>query len=191
MEIIIFALFVLQMLSFYFIVLLYMKMNRFKQNDRQQELLIEEMESSMTAFLTDIQDDNDRLIASMKRYSPQQEKSITASQQPESSNDDVHHVTDKEPQVGIEQPADESFQHTATPVIATQQKQQNTAFTAPKAYVKNAYTQPQVPPKTPEQEIKEMYIAGQSIDSIAKKMQKGKTEIELLIKFQNKNLKNT
>lgn len=185
MWILILAFFVLQLISFYFIALLYLKMNRFKHHERQQELLIEEMEESMTAFLADIQDDNDRLIESLKLQPLKQEPSLIKQPAQEypieksHSNGSVGQIkVDKTPAI---------LKKTASSIESVEPIQ---SFNTPKAYVKNAYAtikpQEQIVPKTPEQQIKEMYIAGASIENIAKKMQKGKTEIELLLKFQNK-----
>ena len=66
------------------------------------------------------------------------------------------------------------------------------AFTAPRSYVKKAYLTESKPsvneiPKverTLEQKVKDLYIKGQSIAEIAKQLNKGKTEVELLLKFQ-------
>lgn len=170
MVIIVTILFILLLLCFYFLVLLNMKMNRFKQNEQRQERLIEEMEASISSFLVDIEDENARLIEALK-------KQVSPSKQAPNNQ-----VTEKR-QVKEEVIIDVQEKYTKEPT-----------FTLPKSYAKKAYgaqtsTQPVQEKKvqTIDERVKAMYMRGKSIDEIAKELNRGKTEVELMIKFQEKN----
>ncbi|GEK30951.1 swarming motility protein SwrB [Kurthia zopfii] len=165
MGILIAVLFILLMICFYFIALLNMKLNRFQKNEHKQELLMEEMESSIANFLTEIEDENNRLIQ------------IINSKEKQLTKEDVQPTV-----ASVEQaPNDEPTKN-----------EEKVAFTAPRSYVKKAYLTESKPsvneiPKverTLEQKVKDLYIKGQSIAEIAKQLNKGKTEVELLLKFQ-------
>lgn len=165
MGILIAVLFILLMISFYFIALLNMKLNRFQKNEHKQERLIEEMESSIANFLTEIEDENNKLIQIINSKERQVRDEVTQSSTKE----------EKEPPSNDDIP-----------------KEEKVVFTAPRSYVKNAYTselkspiieQPKVE-QTVEQQVKDLYMKGHSIAEIAKRLNKGKTEVELLLKFQ-------
>ena len=170
MVIIVTILFILLLLCFYFLVLLNMKMNRFKQNEQRQERLIEEMEASISSFLVDIEDENARLIEALKKQASPSKK------------ESDHQVAEKR-QVKEEVLIEEQEKDAKEP-----------AFTLPKSYAKKAYgaqtsTQPVQEKKvqTIDERVKAMYMRGKSIDEIAKELNRGKTEVELMIKFQEKN----
>lgn len=156
-------LFILLLLCFYFLILLNMKMNRFKQNEQRQERLIEEMEASISSFLVDIEDENARLIEALNK------------QQVKVAKETVEHAV-------VEEVKEETVEKIKEPT-----------FTLPKSYAKKAYETQTVKEdkeqkvQTVDQRVKEMYMRGMSIDEIAKELHLGKTEVELMIKFQEKN----
>ncbi len=55
-------LFIIQIISFYFLALLYTKVSNFDSLEKKQRKLMEEMDDSITAYLTELKDENDRLI---------------------------------------------------------------------------------------------------------------------------------
>lgn len=174
-----------------------MKVNRFQKNERKQELLIEEMEASISSFLTDIEDENSRLIESLK-------KSEVVTNKLEQENKEA--VIEQEDST-IEQIVKESIvlhgqkEATGEAVKATLPERQT--FNAPRAYVQNAYGSQTIPKikknivqlvkeepmlQTIEERVKDMYMRGMSADEIAKQLNRGKTEIVLMLKFHNKTL---
>lgn len=194
MGIIIAILFILVMLSFYLIVLLNMKVNRFKQAEQKQERMIEEMEASITAFLTDIEDENSRLIETLEKASVSKQQKSTSEYLPQQENTEgTSHVERVPTSVGVSQKSVEKVNTTQS-------------YNAPRAYVQNAYVahkkelpqsqsdialkpvvnNPEPLVQTFEERVHDMYVRGMAIDEIAKHLSRGKTEIELLIKFQNK-----
>lgn len=167
-----------------------MKVNRFKQNEQKQERMIEEMEASITAFLTDIEDENSRLIESLKRVDNTQQHQSTG----------VHRPEQESANVAVEERESVVAEISSTSVKKAKDYQ---SYNAPRAYVQNAYVAHKKEQKTSEKEtpvvkieeplvqsfeerVHDMYMRGMSIDEIAKQLSRGKTEIALLLKFQNK-----
>lgn len=176
MGIIVAILFILLLVSFYFIILLNMKINRFQKQDYSQGVQFEEMEASIASFLTEIEDENTKLIASLKKEmknlqskdanQPQQAVAPKIISKSIKEQELVKEVNNEEPEVKV-------------------------AYSAPKAYVQNAYhaQKKEQPVQTVEQRVHDMYVRGMSTEKIAKELGKGKTEVELLLKFNNKTLK--
>ncbi|MBM7698303.1 DUF6115 domain-containing protein [Kurthia huakuii] len=159
-SLVIIFLIIAQCLSFYFIVLLNLKITRLKEIEEKQKQLKDDMDDSIGVYLAEMKDENDRLI--------QEIKSIKVDSSP---NRDVEQQQTK--------PRDNKQQHEKNLSIQND-------FETPKAYVKKAYQQQRHTAKEPtiEEQVIKMYKEGFSISDIAKKLNQGKTEVELLLKFQ-------
>lgn len=183
-SIVIVFLIIAQCLSFYFIVLLNVKISRLKDVEEKQQRLKDDMDDAVGAYLAEMKDENDRLIAELKKAKAQ---TIAPVARPVE-------VSDEQPQ-----PAVTVVRPPKAPTVDLQtsrneeeiqqlevQELLKKDFNTPIAYVKNAYQkqQPTPPPLTMEEQAKQMYKQGSSIDEIAKTLNRGKTEIELLLKFQ-------
>lgn len=179
-SIVIIFLIIAQCLSFYFIVLLNVKISRLKDVEEKQQRLKDDMDDAVGAYLAEMKDENDRLIAELKKAKSETIKTPVVVETP------------VQPSVTVVRP-----QQTVTPddmVDAEDEVQQQLEvqellkkdFTTPMAYAKNAYQKqrPTPPPLTMEEQAKQMYKEGRSIGEIAKALNRGKTEIELLLKFQ-------
>ena len=55
-------LFIIQIISFYFLALLYTKVTKFDDLEKKQRKLMTEMDDSIGAYLSELKDENDRLI---------------------------------------------------------------------------------------------------------------------------------
>lgn len=204
MGIFIAILFILLLICFYFLVLLNMKINRFKETERKQELLIEEMEAAITSFLTDIEDENKKLVQSLREINQQsnQKEQVEESMGILKTNDALSTDSIIREQELIKE-IRTSASNGASKKEATKKVEETfdtPTFNTPRVYAKNAYGSQKQPTITKEQEpvekkqavqtieqrVKDMYVRGIPIEEIAKQLHKGKTEIELLLKFQNK-----
>ena len=67
--IILVVLFISQLLTFYFLVILNSKISRYKEIEKRQEAIIREMDDAITAYLVEVKDENDRLIQELKMQS--------------------------------------------------------------------------------------------------------------------------
>ena len=62
-------LFILQLISFYFMALLYMRLSKFNNLEKKQEKLMAEMDDAIGAYLSELKEENERLIQIIdKRY---------------------------------------------------------------------------------------------------------------------------
>jgi ATP/maltotriose-dependent transcriptional regulator MalT len=193
------VLFILQLLSFYFLIILNTKLAKFKDLEKKQERLMREMDDTISVYLADMKDENDRLIQELQRVSKseiqnavkQSEKFVKQKDQEqppaltkEESTVDGSVSLDNEPRVYVPKNI----------VANAYSRQQQTGAKAvankTDAKVVHSAQQPidatkkeEAKPLTIEQQVVELAKQGQTAEEIAKQLQKGKTEIELLLKF--------
>lgn len=182
------VLFVLQLLSIYFIIILNTKLAKFKDLEKKQERLMREMDDSISLYLAEMKDENNRLIQALqvvpkpektgvveqkRSASPKNQGQSLASKDSQTKDAGRNH---DEPRIlipkNIVANAYSRQQVGATPVQATSSKQPPVQKEEPQ-------------PLSLEQQIVQMAKQGKTAEEIAKKLQKGKTEIELLLKFHS------
>lgn len=166
----IFILFITQVISFYFLAILYMKVSKYDDFEEKQKRLMEEVDDSLAAYLAEVQDENDRLI-----------KSIISVQGEKRNRDEVEEV-DVESIVSQKDPSLEE----SPPINITTPK-------IPMNQVLRSYGKMEYEP------IEEVEVAleiddrtraiglhneGKSIEEIARILGKGRTEVELILKFR-------
>ncbi|WP_341301941.1 hypothetical protein MHB44_05870 [Lysinibacillus sp. FSL H8-0500] len=184
------VLFFLQLLSFYFLIILNTKLAKFKELEKKQERLMREMDDTISMYLTEMKDENDRFIQELQNVS-----------QPALASTSIQHTA----------PVMEQ-KHSSLSTVQQKKEDSSTTLEAdtrvyvPKNIVANAYSRqqqasannsPVVPTTTAnheqkkeqtltlEQQVLELMKQGKTSEEIAKQLQKGKTEIELLLKFQH------
>ncbi|MFJ8261509.1 hypothetical protein ACIQ4I_06045 [Rummeliibacillus sp. NPDC094406] len=180
-------LFIAQMLSFYFIILLYTKISRLKDIEKSQERLKDEMYNAVGAYLAEMRDENDRLIKELTMMNRNRQID---------ENENKHTTTEKD-NAGIHENQSAKKEEV---IVPTYNLPRNVAA---KAYKNNSTTTPTITMQnesfneemahlveakkklTLDEQIQELYHSGKTVDEIAKMLQKGKTEIELLLKFQH------
>ncbi|MGE7672555.1 hypothetical protein ACQKMV_03070 [Lysinibacillus sp. NPDC094403] len=191
------VLFFLQLLSFYFLIILNTKLAKFKDLEKKQERLMREMDDTISVYLADMKDENDRLIQELQRAS-KSETQMNAVKQGEQI------IRQKE------QEQLPSLTKEESPVDGSINLDNETRIYVPKNIVANAYSRQQqtraktetkmvhsaqqptdatkkeeAKPLTIEQQVVELAKQGKTPEEIAKQLQKGKTEIELLLKFHH------
>ena len=149
-------------IGFYFLALLYTKVSKFDDLERKQRKLMAEMDDSIGAYLSELKDENDRLIEKLSVI----EIAKDTTNEPVSFNNAP--IVDKPstPKIRVNTPS--------RPI--------NLAL---KSYGESAFHN--VPEKIePDDRTKviNLHDDGQSIEAIAKALGKGKTEIELILKFR-------
>lgn len=160
-------LFVIQTISFYFLALLYTKVSNFDDLEKKQRKLMAEMDDSIAAYLTELKDENDRLIDQLDgkaekakvSYEEKARDVFLENQPSEKKNNPVFDMT--------------------TPIIPL-----NIAL---KSYGAPKQLEPELEEVQESDErmraIK-LYDAGESIENIAKTLGKGRIEVELILKFR-------
>lgn len=190
-----------QLLSFYFLIILNTKLSKYKAIEAKQEAIIREMDDAIAAYLVELKDENDRFIEKLTQASV---RAKSNEQRVVQKNETPSFIASNESKASasselITQQANE--QKIVPLKVEEKQPTVEMPKIVPKTVVKNAYqkqtsakkvTAEEMPknnesatqPLTSfEQQVVSLHHAGLSIDEIAKKTQKGKTEIELLIKF--------
>lgn len=167
-------LFITQVVSFYLIALLYMKVSKFDQLENKQSKLMREMDDAITAYLAEIKDENEQLIEKLTVKMEQQEKEGAL----------------EEKLIDVEK--DSAHTSSTTPVTMPQQTMRHYAR---KSYATIQQKTVPVDDDRGEEEVVEevalddrtraiqLSAEGLSIEEIAKELDKGRTEIELILKF--------
>ncbi|WP_340740393.1 DUF6115 domain-containing protein [Sporosarcina sp. FSL K6-5500] len=158
-------LFIIQIISFYFLALLYTKVTKFDDLEKKQRKLMTEMDNSIVAYLSELKDENERLIEQLTVHAQQpdfKKTTVSASQEPAASEEVRPVIRASIPKMPVNlalksyKAAGQATEESKAPVEAV-----------------DARTQ-----------VIRLYDAGQSIEEIAKQLGKGRTEIELILKFR-------
>ncbi|PIC87646.1 hypothetical protein CSV72_00405 [Sporosarcina sp. P20a] len=169
MGILLALLFILQIIGFMLLTLLYLKISKFNNLEKKQQRLMKEMDQSVLAYLEEIKEENDRLIHQLNQRSDAQVKQTTNSVPQEESIPEASEMPDRRPRLH------------PVPVHFALRSYQKTVAIEKNEKEKNA----ELPPKSldDKEKAKQLYAEGKSIEDIARELNKGKTEIELIIKF--------
>lgn len=166
------ALFILQVFGFYILALLYMKVSKFDDLERKQRKLMEEMDDSIVAYLSEMKDENERLVELLSQRGELAAAGERVERGPESRP--VVKEAEAARPIPVEPPK--------MPInLAIKSYSQTTG--KPKG------EEPGMPRMESEQpdlrsRIFQLHDAGLSEEEIAKKLGKGRTEIELILKFR-------
>lgn len=165
-------LFLIQIIVTYFLVLLYTKVSKFDDLEKKQRKLMNEMDDSIGAYLAELKDENERLIAKLA-----ERKTESLKQTPEESLNSAK--TAKGVVVDESQPK---------PIIDVPKVPVNIALksyvNASAVHVSSSDDFPEQKPVDDRTRAFELYRDGHTIETIAKKLEKGKTEVELMLKFK-------
>lgn len=176
--ILIVILFILLFFSFYFMALLYTKVSKFDDLEKKQRKLMDEMDNSIGAYLTELRDENNRLLDELA------ERSVVRQEAP-------YKTEEKNAQLVKSEEVDFALKPTLVPKnIALQSYQTQRIQKEP---TENEIVDQRVENNESIKHIEEtddrtrairLHEAGESIEEIAKVLGKGKTEIELILKFK-------
>lgn len=163
------ALFVLQIGGFYLIALLYMRISKLDKTEKKQQRLMTEMEDSLALYITEVKEENDRLIEQLTKIQqkPKNSESKTETKStPISQKDETAaavYFNPKPPTAKILNSYRSQQQSSSanTEELITRQKQE-----------------------TEFETVYRLYDEGLSMDEIASRLEKGKTEVELILKFK-------
>ncbi|MGA3600868.1 hypothetical protein [Lysinibacillus agricola] len=195
--ILIVVLFFLQLLSFYFLIILNTKLAKFKDLEKKQERLMREMDDTISVYLAEMKDENDRLIQELQSVSMtatktnavkqveqiarQKEQEQSPSLTEEESTVEGSNSVDHEPRIYVPKKiVANAYSRQQQPGVKTEAKVVHSA-----EQLNEARRKDEVKPLTIEQQVIELAKQGKTSEEIAKQLQRGKTEIELLLKFHN------
>lgn len=167
-SIVLMALVISQLISFFLIILLNMKVSKFKDIEARQAQVIREMDDAIGTYLMDMKEENDRLIKELSQIEPMELRSTFLKEQ----KVNTEQVMPSKPIISMSLAA--NVYNKQKPLMEEVQ---------PIEKVEDVVVEKQLAPF--EQQVLQLYAQGLSIEEIAKQTQKGKTEIELLIKFHS------
>lgn len=150
-------LFILQFVSFFLIALLFTRLSNAKDIEKQHEEFMKEMDDAVSAYLFEIKDENNRLIEELALTN---ETSNLIKEEEKTPKDEIPFS----PRLTVSKSAVAKLYQQSLPVKET------------------------VVDKTelsPQDHVLALSNAGKSIEEIAKLLGKGKTEIELMLKFHH------
>ncbi|WP_456271521.1 hypothetical protein [Bacillus sp. AK031] len=179
----IFISFILNIAALLAIVILYTRQNRLLEVEKKQERTVKEMEDTISAYLLELKEDNDRFI---QQFQTLKENNT------EQSREKVEKIRQA---AELDSGAGNSFQdQEESPETYSSQsfKRQNAAKAYKKIHMNSS--KPDADHVLPVDEasskdpiyskIKNLQDDGYSLDEIAQELGKGVTEIELLLKFR-------
>ena len=205
--------FILHALSIFAIIILYLRQNQYAQSEKAMQKLQQDVEAVLQSFLMEIQEENKQLAATItavknkdKRY-PDEEKIKKSGENFYSHSSNAPSKTSVEIEKAMIYPSVSSAKK-AYQIINTNKEEKNTdAYEPPISDVKdqldistNIYENKneklsfkaalesqlkQEAVKTTEERAIDMMKDGYNIEEIAKTLGRGKTEIELLLKFHS------
>ncbi|WP_175638877.1 hypothetical protein [Metabacillus schmidteae] len=167
----------LHVVAFYFIIVLYMKYSTMKNLSDTQRQILEETENSMTSFLIDMKDENDKFMKTLLSSSDLKKQPINEeliglnrTSNAEPYNVKVSNESNKTNKIVSDQNSIELPSH----LSGIDEMQDIVEITQTDNKKKPSF----------EVEAINLYKEGYNVEQIAKKLNKGKTEVELLLKFR-------
>lgn len=182
-----------QLICFYLIFIINSKMAKFKDLEFRQDKIMEEMDNAIGAYLLEMKEENDRFLQELAKLKPPQNVQAEPFKQPIPDHLNNGHPVQLDN--GLNQGGKKLPVVPKTVVKNAYIQQQNYGKEtenldySTKNHEENQQTSPHQEAPKKEMALKEKVLAlheeGKSIEEIAKITQKGKTEIELLLKFQS------
>lgn len=169
---------IISLVALFSVIILYIRQNQLFHIEEKYKQLNDDLEASVSAFLIEMKEENEAFINKIKQLQSVEEKDETIESVNWHSKDAVGNGTDYQVHPVSPPPL-------FTGIKEYQKVVQQTMDVAEKE------TNVELDDSSPSQsatdsdlhKIKQLLNAGYSIDEIAKTLDKGKTEIELLIKF--------
>lgn len=165
------ALFVLQLAGFYIIVLLNMRISKVDETERKQKQIMNEMEDSFALYISEIKEENDRLIQQLSKHWDDKSEMVYESKPIQ---------TDYKDEVAAASTYFNSKPSTTKILNSYRTSQQQAAS----ADFDPLVTRDNRVKETEFEKIYRLSEDGLTTAEIASHLGKGKTEVELIMKFK-------
>ena len=187
------TLFLIQLITIFVIVILNTKLSKFQDLEKRQNELVNEMDNTISVYLMEMREENDRLINELKKPAVTLNKAPNLSEEPiQTAIKQPETLTNQSPFTKEEDQLTEIQPRKFVPVkqaanaykkqkVEPMEELEEATLIEAQLFSKENRTETKQP--TFEQQVVEYYRNGMTIEEIAKIMQRGKTEIELLVKF--------
>lgn len=174
--------FALLALAFFLIILLYLKMTQLKEIEIKQERLLKEFENVITSYVMEIKEDNEVFLNRIQQVQQTRNKSEN------NGNIDIYELEGKSKEsIQIIEPdlTTEDIQDLLHPYANQKETKQNTISEIESTQKKTEDIESNEDVLV--KDIDHLIKLGLTYENIAKKLNKGQTEIELLHKFRQNN----
>lgn len=203
-------LFVLLAIAFFLIILLYTRLSHLKDVEQKQSKMIQEMEHAITGFLMEMKEENEAFFQKISEMShdlgnskddgedislPDKQRQHKSSVQPAPKPDKLNKATFDVKEASLTsydlkdllQTEDDGARQIGKEVAYTPPAKPKNKKAVPGHKINNEIV-PEAPVKEPtlEEKVFSLEKQGYTIEEIAKNLKKGRTEIELLLKFRQK-----
>jgi hypothetical protein len=180
---------ILNAAAIFAIILLYLRQNRLMEAEKKQQRIMKEIEEVFSAYLFELKEENDNFIEMMKKTnsiynsdaSPYRQDGTTDQQ--DTSSNEKQNPNELPSRIGkgvSYHAARKAYQQSSEPISVKEEVEAESLQDMPRIPV--AVRQP-VQLSFIDQVVK-MKKEGLTIEEIARDLDKGKTEIELLLKFR-------
>jgi len=181
----------LNILALLCIALLFIRQNRLAAFESRQEKALEEMEEIVSMFIAEIKEENELFLQRIHQLDDETEQNSREESAEEKDNNDDVPITVAVTKINPYKAAVESYQ-TFESDKKSDDVDELLDLILPQNEVpsKKEETETAVEEKKEKtllDEVTELEQQGKTIEQIAKKLNKGKTEIELLLKFRQNN----
>ncbi|WP_411955476.1 hypothetical protein ACKXGF_07125 [Alkalibacillus sp. S2W] len=175
---------ILHGVSFIAIIYLYQRLRHIDESNADPEKRIREIEDLFNSYLLELKDENRKLLEEMSKFERQSQASETREKSYHNSktNDEVSEAT----LYVSEEDNQQAEKSSSVQKTETTQPFDISEMIADKEDKVEISSQSTTDVSTPQQKAFQMYDQGYSIESIAKHLEMGYTEVELMIKFHYK-----
>lgn len=173
----------LNLIAIFCIVILYLRQNRLVGMEKEQKKNIEEMEEVISTFITEIKEENEHFFNKLISFQPNE---VIEDRKVEKGMEDDANSVEFKPKEIKGNKAMLNVYKNVVPSVSENNKNEDVLEKEDVDELLNLILPPEKEPK--EKSIveiaSEMQEEGKSIEEIAKALNKGKTEMELLLKFR-------
>jgi hypothetical protein len=156
--------FLLHALSLWIIILLYLRLTKVKEIEKQQQQMTEEIEQTFSAYLLEWKEENERFLTELAAILPNRSRA------------------DHSPPKDSAEPQAEGNEKTAP----SEETETLPSYFPNIDEIKDIVDIRQQPVSSAADRVWQLYEQGKTVEEIAKILNKGKTEVELLLKFRQK-----
>lgn len=187
---ILFVLFLMNILTIFAVIVLYVRQGNFAKLEKQQQSIISEMEDVLSAHLIEMQAENNELIQliSKKASQEQGERAHDSTKSPTTAAESSHVPNPYQaapPLDSLELPVTIQDKLELSQYSGKGSERDTKVESFRETLDKEIKNKTQAPLSLVE-EVVQLSKKGKSIEEIARTLRKGKTEIELLLKFNGK-----
>ncbi|WP_018660087.1 hypothetical protein [Heyndrickxia acidiproducens] len=173
--------FLLNAITIFAVILLYLRQNRTVQAEQNYDNMVKEIENILAGYLIEMKEENETFIKKIQSapVQPQTNSAASHEETAQSPGNPVPDVPGAKSAALLKINAAEAYQRAQA---STEKNDPNTGVAADPGKIVTDATRPKQE-KSLIQQVNDLQKSGYTIEEIAQKLHRGKTEMELLLKF--------